>query len=193
MTGRDRRLSAEERELWRRIAGSARPLFADRGRRGGDAPGPREPVAASAPETAPAGPSPPAKPEPRTEPHRDHAPPATIDRRTEQRLRRGAIPIDARIDLHGLTQRRAHAVLHHFLAGARNRGWRTVLVITGKGNQLPEAEHDMFADRERGVLARNVPQWLASAEFAPFVSGFRAAHRRHGGHGALYVRVRRLR
>ena len=56
-----------------------------------------------------------------------------------------------------------------------------MLVITGKGT----------AGGERGVLRRQVPQWLSLPEFRTFVIGFEEAHIGHGGEGALYVRIRR--
>ena len=118
--------------------------------------------------------------------------PGGIDRRTEQRIRRGAIEIDGRIDLHGLTQKRAHATLGHFLVSAQKKGWRTVLVITGKGAPVGDHSGSGYGD-ERGVLYRQVPLWLNGPELGLFVSGFREAHPRHGGRGALYVRIRRLR
>jgi DNA-nicking Smr family endonuclease len=61
-----------------------------------------------------------------------------------------------------------------------------VLVITGKGTVAPKG-------MERGVLKREVPLWLGSAEFRRLVIGFEEAASRHGGSGALYVRVRRKR
>ncbi len=121
------------------------------------------------------------------------APPAThqlepIDGRLRTRLGRGTAEVDGRLDLHGLTQREAHNKLRSFLAEAQRRDARLVLVITGKGK--PERA-SLFED-ERGVLRRAVPQWLSSPEFRPYVGGFDEAHRTHGGGGALYVRVRRL-
>ena len=76
------------------------------------------------------------------------------------------------------------------------RGLRTVLVITGKGGQGGDRggpsriDHDGLP-RERGVLKRNVPRWLASHELGSLVVGYTTAHIRHGGEGALYVRLRR--
>jgi DNA-nicking Smr family endonuclease len=102
------------------------------------------------------------------------------------RVARGREAIDARIDLHGLTQSEAHAALLHFLRSASARGARLVLVITGKGRRGE-------GDRDRGVLRRQVPQWLGLNEFRPFVIGFEDAHIAHGGEGALYVRVRKTR
>ena len=49
------------------------------------------------------------------------------------------------------------------------------------------------AEVERGVLRRQVPLWLALPEFRTLVVGFEEAHVGHGGEGALYVRVRRVR
>jgi DNA-nicking Smr family endonuclease len=96
-----------------------------------------------------------------------------------QRVARGREPIDARFDLHGLTQADAHAALSRFLHAASARGARLVLIITGKGT------------RSEGVLKRQVPLWLALPEFRDLVIGFEEAHAAHGGEGALYVRLRR--
>jgi DNA-nicking Smr family endonuclease len=101
---------------------------------------------------------------------------------------RGNEPIDARLDLHGYTQARAHAALLAFLQRAQRDGARVALVVTGKGSGRGDASAS-----ERGVLKRQVPIWLALPEFRPFVLGFEAAHVGHGGEGALYVRLRRQR
>lgn len=106
---------------------------------------------------------------------------AALERRLKQRLARGVQAIDARIDLHGLTQSEAHAALGRFLRAAQHKDAKVVLVITGKGG------------REHGVLRRAVPLWLRLAEFRDTVVGFETASPTHGGEGALYVRVRKLR
>jgi DNA-nicking Smr family endonuclease len=86
--------------------------------------------------------------------------------------------------LHGLTQSEAHAALLRFLRAASSRGARLVLIITGKGGARS-------GEGARGVLKRQVPQWLSLPEFRALIVGFEAAHIAHGGEGALYVRVRR--
>jgi len=106
-----------------------------------------------------------------------------LDRRLTQRLARGRIAIDARIDLHGLTQAEAFAQLTAFLRRAHRAGARTVLVITGKG-AIGESEG-------RGVLRRQMPLWLSSSGLREGVIAFAPAHAEHGGSGALYVRLRR--
>ena len=113
---------------------------------------------------------------------------APIDDRTRRRLVRGAMAIDERLDLHGLTQEAAHSVLRRFLVTARDRGARIVLVITGKGRP-----GGAWETHERGVLRRSVPHWLADPSLRGVVVGFEEAHLAHGGAGAIYVRLRRRR
>ncbi|MGA8320048.1 MAG: Smr/MutS family protein [Xanthobacteraceae bacterium] len=107
-------------------------------------------------------------------------------------MARGRQAIDARIDLHGMTQRQAHNALMHFVHEAQETGARLVLVVTGKGSGKG-SETSCDAERERGVLRGQVPLWLALPEFRPFIVGFDEAHVAHGGQGALYVRLRRIR
>lgn len=119
-----------------------------------------------------------------------------IDRRMRRRLIRGEAEIDDRIDLHGQTIESARVSLKRFLAEAMSQGHRLVLVITGKG-ESPFTRHTLhgtspFHSPERqGRLRRLVNEWLTEPEFRLHVSGFQPAHPRHGGGGALYVRLRR--
>ena len=119
---------------------------------------------------------------------------APLGRRFRQRVASGRTPIDARLDLHGLTQKQAHAALLRFLRGAQADGARIALVVTGKGTPRgPSARGDHGEAGEPGVLRRQVPLWLALPEFRPLVVSVEDAHVGHGGQGALYVRLRRLR
>src|SRR5207245_8784089 len=108
-----------------------------------------------------------------------------FDRLLKQRLARGTESLDDRIDLHGKTQSEAHAALLSFLRKAQSHGAKFALVITGKGG----GARDDWS--ERGVLKRQVPQWLKSPQFRGYVVGFEDAHIGHGGQGALYVRIKR--
>jgi DNA-nicking Smr family endonuclease len=105
-------------------------------------------------------------------------------RREKQKLARGNAAIDARIDLHGMTQAEAHGALRKLLHRSQASGAKFVLVITGKG--APGASRS-----DRGVLRRQVPMWLALPEFRRYVLGFDVADTGHGGEGALYVRLRK--
>jgi DNA-nicking Smr family endonuclease len=120
--------------------------------------------------------------------------PSGIDGRTAERLRKGTIEPDARVDLHGLTEEAAHRALTVFLRAALSRGARLTLVITGKGRKpfAPAEPFDLELDRRtRGVLKAMVPRWLQEPELVRFVADVRSAHRRHGGAGALYVYLRK--
>lgn len=125
------------------------------------------------------------------------APPplGSFDRRTAQKLSRGLMEPDARIDLHGEGVETARMHLYHFLEQQRRHGTRLVLVITGKGAS-PYARHTLhglsqFHSPERqGRLRREVPSWLHEDVFRVHVIGYQPAHPRHGGGGALYVRLR---
>jgi len=173
-----RPLTADEHALWSHVTRSIMPLRRPRLE-------PKlEPATAEPPVERPK--PAPAVPAPRSRVAR--APGlAPIDRRFKQRLARGREGIDATIDLHGLTQAEAHSALAHFLRRARADGARLVLVITGKGVRTDDFTVD------RGVLRRQVPLWLRSAELRDYVVGFDWAHPAHGGEGALYVRIRRRR
>src|SRR5262249_17323781 len=99
---------------------------------------------------------------------------APLGRRERSRLSRGRDEIDARLDLHGMTQVRAHHALLRFLQRAHHEGLTFVLIITGKGKAGG-------AESERGVLRRQVPLWLSLPEFRSLVVGFEEAHIGHGG------------
>ncbi|HET6927541.1 MAG TPA: Smr/MutS family protein [Hyphomicrobiaceae bacterium] len=117
---------------------------------------------------------------------------ADFDRRKARQIASGKAEVDARIDLHGLDQREAYRRLRGFLADAHARGDRLVLVITGKGGgEALDRLGELAGERRRGVLRRNLPQWLEEPHFREIVSSFTPAGARHGGAGALYVQLRR--
>jgi len=178
---RKRALTREEAELWESVAKQARPLR-KRARPVKsepdlveETPAAKGPVLRLKPPPVQKIPNPPPAPPPL----------APMGRRERSKLSRGRKDIDARLDLHGMTQSRAHRVLRDFLHHAQHNGLSVVLIITGKGKSGSESE--------RGVLRRQVPQWLSLPEFRGLVIGFDEAHIGHGGEGALYVRVRRAR
>jgi DNA-nicking Smr family endonuclease len=180
---RKRVLSDEEHALWETVAKQTKPLR----KKSRATKLAQQAGAAAAAKAAHAEPSPSAKPVRVIKPAPPPSPPplAPIGRRERSQLSRGRKEIDARLDLHGMTQVRAHRVLGDFLHRAHADGLTFVLVITGKGKT--------GAESERGVLRRAVPQWLALPEFRTVVVGFEEAHIGHGGEGALYVRIRRVR
>jgi DNA-nicking Smr family endonuclease len=174
---RRRVLSYEERVLWTTVTKAIAPLRATARL------APDEQTETAANAVKPPRPAGPKKASPPLAPHKPAPPPLTpLSRRMKRGVVRGKQAIDARLDLHGLTQSEAHAALLRFLHNAHARDARLVLVITGKGRGA-----------EPGVLRRQVPQWLGLPEFRALVLGFEDAGARHGGEGALYVRLRRAR
>jgi DNA-nicking Smr family endonuclease len=180
---RKRALSEEEKALWHAVAKSATPLrrrkrvvLDDDQDEAADVPQPAavkiKQLPARQPRAPAANPSPP--------------PLAPLGRKERSRLAKGRSEIDARLDLHGMTQARAHRRLVTFLQHAHEDGATFVLVITGKCRVSAD-------ESERGVLRRQVPLWLGLPELRRLVVGFEEAHIGHGGEGALYVRLRRAR
>jgi DNA-nicking Smr family endonuclease len=106
---------------------------------------------------------------------------ADLDKRTAERFKRGEMAIDAKIDLHGLTQAEAHDRLQAFLAKAASGGKRCVLIVTGKGAG------------GWGVLRDAVPRWLNEPALRRHLLAFAQAQSRHGGAGALYALLKRKR
>lgn len=109
---------------------------------------------------------------------------AGLDRRHEERLRRGQLPLERQIDLHGLIQEDAHAALSAFILRAWSEGRRCLLVITGKGRDRQPGERV-------GTLQQAVPRWLNESRLRPMILAVHHALPRDGGSGALYVLLRR--
>lgn len=145
--------------------------------------------AAAPPEPAPPSAETPAPmPRPASQPAQRLAPlapgrSADVDTRTLDRLRRGQLRPEARLDLHGMTQDQAHRALVAFIPRARGNGLRCIIVITGKGSVTAGG----------GALRRAVPGWLNAPGLRPHVLAFAEAAPRDGGAGALYVLLRRIR
>lgn len=198
MTTRDKKAEAEpldDAALWDRLVADVAPL--------------RRPVRvkvfAAKPETPPIQiatpprvrpPAPAARvvPIPRGVPQPPPRPPvpfAGIDKRTAERFRKGEMPIDAIIDLHGHTLDAAFRLLERALTRAVAGGQRCLLIITGKG--IERAEMDGFMPSGRGVLRDLVPRWLADPINRDRVLSVTSASHRHGGGGAFYVLIRRQR
>ena len=174
-------------ELWARVARSGRPLKKGRAA--------AAPAAAPKPRPKPAAKesSPAVKAAPKPVPKR--APTArgeALDRQTARKLEGGRLAVEARLDLHGMRQRDAHAALRRFLKSAQGKGHRHVLVITGKGAPADDTR-PFYQSDERGVLRQAVPHWLTAPDLAHVVISYSEAPRRLGGEGALYVRLRKAR
>ncbi|MBS0473839.1 MAG: Smr/MutS family protein [Proteobacteria bacterium] len=190
-----RGLSAEEAELWARVAKTVKPLRKVTPRQAVDDP----------PRTAggKAQPPPPAK-----QPARVPTPPTSaapssrvaeerkrpldrhgLDGSWERRLARAEVQPDFTLDLHGHSLDAAHARLNHGLAQAAAMGARVVLVITGRPRPVEAADRG----ERRGAIRAKLIDWLAAGPHASRIAAVRGAHRRHGGAGAVYVVMKKPR
>ena len=193
-------LTGEDAKLWSRVAGTVEPLTEREIPATPAAPKPRRKASL---ERQPAGDdaqartgdrAPAAKPPPERTHERAAPPLGRIDRRESRQIAGGRVDVDARIDLHGHRQREAYGALKAFLMRSRAAGHRYVLVITGKGAVRGDDEAAPFYEaKEAGVLKRAVPRWLAEPGFRELIVSYGPAHARHGGEGALYIRLRRER
>ncbi len=212
-----RTLTDSEAELWAQVAATMRRRTETAARetvseplaetaREPDAPRPRPPDASAWPAAAGDRPSRSLRPtgrptatmtsfDPAPGPHDRLSPTAAgLDKRTAQKLRKGLRAPEARLDLHGMTAERAHAALVGFIRSSHVAGKRCVLVITGKGGRIGDAREDApFMPERTGVLRHSAPRWLAAAPLRALIVGVFPAHRRHGGEGAFYVYLKKIR
>ena len=113
-----------------------------------------------------------------------------MDQKTFSRMSRGKLKPEGRIDLHGMTLDRAHSALSRFIMASHGSGKRLVLVITGKGKHRDDGGPIPV---RFGVLRHQVPQWLSAPPLATMVLQVSEAHISHGGGGAYYIYLRRMR
>jgi DNA-nicking Smr family endonuclease len=192
---RRRRLSPEDRDLWRRYTRGADAL--DEARRDAAPPPPApEPVRPPAPRApiAPFAIGAEAKargstyaPAPSLS-ERVAAAPLRMDARTHKRMKAGKLRPEGKLDLHGMTLAQAQPALARFVLSAQAQGKRLVLVVTGKGKSKPS---DTVMPNRLGVLKHQVPSWLAMPPLAGAVLQVTEASRAHGGTGAYYVYLRK--
>jgi DNA-nicking Smr family endonuclease len=183
---RSRRLTSEEMRLWKRVERTVTPIESPQAKRkmekdiddwlenASSLSAKKDQISLHRPQLEPYYP-----PIPESSRLKAQLKVGAIDDKTARKLTKGRVSIDAKIDLHGMTQEQAHRALARFLKNAFFSGYRMVLVITGKG---PSGQ---------GVLRRLVPVWISGSDLAAYVSGQREAHITHGGAGALYLRIRR--
>jgi DNA-nicking Smr family endonuclease len=190
-------------DLWRQVAGSVKPLGQEKAKKLYRDDSPRSAKAAesrSAKTEPPAGDAPvpvdPAslfrggsgKPAPAASAFLGLGDSPNVDKRTATKLRRGLLPIEATLDLHGMTLDRARAALGSFLTGHSGAGRRCVLVITGKGLGTRSGD-----DWRIGAIRSALPDWLNGPDLRPLILSFTQAQPEHGGSGAVYILLRRQR
>ncbi len=193
-----RGLSPDEAMLWARLAATVKPMV---GRKNpsllGEVSGQTDDevgvIKATLRPTAP----PPSTtsrlpPPPRGEDRKKGPPPLenrTLDASWDRNLARGTVSPDFTIDLHETTLDGAHGRLEHGLTLAAAQGARVVLVITGRARPVAAADRGS----QRGAIRAKFLDWLALGSHAGRIAAVRGAHPKHGGAGAVYVVLRRVR
>src|SRR4051812_929480 len=169
-----RSLSPEESALWARVASTIRPLSRDRNEvQPPEAPAQKKLLPSLKPGRSPA----------QAAPQRSGVG-ATLDRSWDKRLGSGRVDPDRIVDLHGMTLDGAWRTIDRELDRAVECSERVLLLITGhqRSGEPPV---------RRGAIRAAVHDWLAASRHAPDIAAVRAAHRRHGGGGSLYIVMRR--
>lgn len=191
-----RRLAADERALWERVAATVRPL-----------PGRAPPVDLAAdPENPPslaAAPRKSAGPQKARVPAAAPGPAApvgeTLDGQWDRRIASGRLVPDRVVDLHGMGVEQARRALYAAVARADRQGERVLLIITGKGSRPGPAPADLMPGLTlphaptRGAIRAQLPRWLGEEGLSARIAAVRRAHPRHGGDGAAYIVLRRRR
>jgi len=197
-----RKLTDEEIDLWQKVVKHAERLQSDREKMGGDHADPPAPRPKPKPHRAPSAalphfevgshargkiPTHDLKPSPGRKLAGD---PVRMDEKAFRRMKRGKLKPEGKLDLHGMRMESAHGALNRFILSAQASNKRLVLVITGKGKDR-DAPGPMPVPR--GILRHQVPLWLSLPPLAQAVLQVTPAHISHGGEGAYYVYLRRIR
>lgn len=190
-----RRLSADEQELWSRVARTVQPMRELSRRAEVDLIAADGGVGGTLPERT-AQPKPPSTtgslrsgsplPRPGDEPRLDRQ---SLDATWDRRLAKGLVQPDFTIDLHGHSLDAAHSRLEHGLALALAQGARLVLLVTGR----QRSQESALRGERRGAIRAKFLDWLTAGPHAGRIAAIRGAHPRHGGHGAVYIVLRRPR
>lgn len=115
-----------------------------------------------------------------TEQDSEDSGPAAVPRRMKQ-LKQGRLEPEATLDLHGVARHEAVARLNFFLQNGERQGWRTVLVVTGKGLHAPDGI---------SVIRREIEEYLSDPGHRLVLEWSRAPSR-YGGAGALVLFLRK--
>ncbi|OFX08648.1 MAG: hypothetical protein A2516_07805 [Alphaproteobacteria bacterium RIFOXYD12_FULL_60_8] len=173
--------STPDHLVWRKVVENVRPLQQETAL-------PPAPVVITSPTLPP---SPPPLPLPvaekSTKPRLSalsHGDVQPLDKRTGKKFKDGRLPIEARLDLHGMGEARACEALRRFIQDAHASGLRCVLVVTGKGRQ---------SEGGFGIIRTRTPDWLNGADLRPLILSFSHARPKDGGAGALYILLKRHR
>jgi DNA-nicking Smr family endonuclease len=98
-----------------------------------------------------------------------------------EKIKVGALAVQAHLDLHGKSREDAREAVERFLREALARGQRCVLIVCGRGLHTPG---------RRPVLKVLLAKWLTEGRFSRAVLAYASARPHDGGVGSIYVLLR---
>lgn len=112
---------------------------------------------------------------------------ANIDRNLAKKFTSGKLKIEARLDLHGFSEKQAFSAVVEFIQKSYASGKRCVLIITGKGSSS-----DTWWE-SKGVIRQSFAQWINHIDIRPYLLSVAPANQGDGGSGAFYCLLKRAR
>ena len=112
-----------------------------------------------------------------------------IDKNTASKFVKGNFKIEARLDLHGYTEKGAFSAVLEFIRNCYIQKKRCVLIITGKG--LKDDKRPWY--EAKGIINQALMGWLNNPEIRPFILSVSQAKQSDGGGGAFYILLKRQR
>ncbi len=111
--------------------------------------------------------------------------------KTNKKLKKGKIPIDKKIDFHGLSLLDAENLFNHTISSCYKKNLRCILFITGKG-VLKKTTNDFGSPKlYYGKIRSNCVIWTKKKELSMFILNVEQASIKHGADGAFFVYLRR--
>ena len=111
--------------------------------------------------------------------------------KTNKKLKKGKIPIDKKIDFHGLSLLDAENLFTHTINSCYKKKLRCILFITGKGI-LKKNTNDWNGPKlYYGKIRSNFLIWTKKKELSKFILNVEQASIKYGADGAFFVYLRK--
>ncbi len=93
----------------------------------------------------------------------------------------------SKLDLHGFSLKESNKKVKEFIIESSNRGYKKLLVITGKGLRS-KSYGDPYVSEELNILKNSVPDFINNdKDLKNKISKMSKASIRDGGEGAIYI------
>ena len=90
-------------------------------------------------------------------------------------------------DLHGLALNEANTRVHSFITTCFNKGFKKILIITGKGSRS-KSYNNPYLSESLSILKNSVPEYISNNQaLMDKISKIENADLKFGGEGAIYI------